>query len=572
MARMWIVVGDATTGGGRVLTGSSNTDIEGKAVACVGDKATCPKHGGAFEIVTGDPTLILDGKPIAREGDSLACGCRLLGGAQSLVYVVDGGGGGGGGASVSAPPAAPAAVDLWNATPPPSGFVARDAVATREVVLHCHYGDLDCTPARGVSYRATLSDGRVLSGHLDDEGRARLPQVSVGPVQVIYQHEADSTDSAEIEACRERLRAALQRIVQQTRQDFAADWRQWNSASAAHQAFLMELNRIEGQARGTWDWASGSVEAVWQLAVLRFKADAELRELSGLLLTGDWDGLDARIAGHRAAGEQVLDKASAIKEQLILLFDDGPTWQLLAAFPADWAKAVPPDELQELTQRYGSQFALDVVISVLLGAFSAGTAGTAYGGATWAARIGRLGQRLAALLDELGEAFTALARALRLRKRRHTESRAPDADGVVETRLPRTRAAGAAFGEARAHQAMLDKGLTPVGKTDGVYRPGENGIDGVYSHPDPPPDYVITEAKHNTGRLGGPYRDGTRQMDSEWINERLDSKVGVVEARRMRDAMNQGRVESILIRVAEDGTTQSYKLGVDGRVIGPSSF
>ncbi|WP_368865682.1 hypothetical protein [Stenotrophomonas maltophilia] len=119
---------------------------------------------------------------------------------------------------------------------------------------------------------------------------------------------------------------------------------------------------------------------------------------------------------------------------------------------------------------------------------------------------------------------------------------------------------------------MLDKGLTPVGKTDGVYRPGENGIDGAYSHPDPPPDYVITEAKYNTGRLGGPYRDDTRQMDSEWINERLDSKVGVVEARRMRDAMNQGRVESILIRVAEDGTTQSYKLGVDGRVIGPSSF
>ncbi|HEL4297928.1 TPA: PAAR domain-containing protein [Stenotrophomonas maltophilia] len=257
MARMWIVVGDATTGGGRVLTGSSNTDIEGKAVACVGDKATCPKHGGAFEIVTGDPTLILDGKPIVREGDSLACGCRLLGGAQSLVYVVDGGG-----ASVSAAPTAPSAVNLWSATPPPSGFVARDVAVTREVVLHCHYGDLDCTPARGVSYRATLSDGRVFSGHLDDEGRARLPQVSVGPVQVIYQHEADSADSAEIEACRERLRVALQHIVEQTRQDFAADWRQWNSASAAHRAFLMELNGIEGQAKGAWDWVSGSVETV----------------------------------------------------------------------------------------------------------------------------------------------------------------------------------------------------------------------------------------------------------------------------------------------------------------------
>ncbi|HDS1124752.1 TPA: hypothetical protein QDZ60_002049 [Stenotrophomonas maltophilia] len=322
----------------------------------------------------------------------------------------------------------------------------------------------------------------------------------------------------------------------------------------------MELNRIEGQTKGAWDWVSGSVETVWQLAVLRFKADAELRELSGLLLAGDWNGLDARIAGHRAAGEQVLDKASTIKEQLILLFDDGPTWQLLTTFPAYWAKAVPPDELQELTQRYGSQFALDVVISVLLGAFSAGTAGTAYGGAAWAARIGRLGQRLAALLDELGEAFTALARALRARKRRHTESRAPDADGVVETRLPRTRAAGAAFGEARAHQAMLDKGLTPVGKTDGVYRPGENGIDGVYSHPDPPPDYVITEAKYNTGRLGGPYRDGTRQMDDEWIGKRLEAKVGKDEAEKIVEALEEGRVEKLVVRVAEDGTVGTVRI------------
>ena len=44
-----------------------------------------------------------------------------------------------------------------------SGFVARDAVAGGEVVLHRHYGD----PARY----------RVLSGHRDEEGRARAPQV-----------------------------------------------------------------------------------------------------------------------------------------------------------------------------------------------------------------------------------------------------------------------------------------------------------------------------------------------------------------------------------------------------------
>jgi len=116
---------------------------------------------------------------------------------------------------------------------------------------------------------------------------------------------------------------------------------------------------------------------------------------------------------------------------------------------------------------------------------------------------------------------------------------------------------------------MLDKGLTPVGKTDGVYRPGENGIDGVYSHPDPPPDYVITEAKYNTGRLGGPYRDGTRQMDDEWVRRRLDNKVGSRKADSIREAMRQGRVEKVLVRSAEDGTLVMKKIGDTGSLIGP---
>lgn len=88
--RMIIVVGDATSSGGCVVTGSPQTDIEGKAIARVGDKATCPKHGGIFPIVSGDSTLIVDGNPIAREGDRLACGCSLLSGKQNLVLVDNG--------------------------------------------------------------------------------------------------------------------------------------------------------------------------------------------------------------------------------------------------------------------------------------------------------------------------------------------------------------------------------------------------------------------------------------------------------------------------------------------------
>ncbi|MGL0786745.1 PAAR domain-containing protein [Xanthomonas translucens] len=52
---MWIVVGDPTSSGGRVVTGSPYTDIEGAPVARVGDKAVCPLHKGAFPIMMATP-------------------------------------------------------------------------------------------------------------------------------------------------------------------------------------------------------------------------------------------------------------------------------------------------------------------------------------------------------------------------------------------------------------------------------------------------------------------------------------------------------------------------------------
>ena len=91
MTRMWVVVGDITSGGGRVITGSPFTDVDGKPVARVGDKATCPKCKGTFPIVSGDPTTIIDGQPVARHGDSLACGCKVMSIQQTRVFVGSGG-------------------------------------------------------------------------------------------------------------------------------------------------------------------------------------------------------------------------------------------------------------------------------------------------------------------------------------------------------------------------------------------------------------------------------------------------------------------------------------------------
>ena len=77
-------------------------------------------------------------------------------------------------------------------------------------------------------------------------------------------------------------------------------------------------------------------------------------------------------------------------------------------------------------------------------------------------------------------------------------------------------------GEKLAYEAMVSKGYEPLGKTDGKYKPGHNGIDGVYKNPNPPPDYVITEEKYGSSQLNKGLAGGTNQMDDAWIKARLD--------------------------------------------------
>lgn len=84
MASPYITIGCPTTGGGQVISGNSTFLINGIAIACVGDKATCPLHKTVSTIVSGDPNMLVMGKSAARVNDSLSCGCKLLP-KQSLV-------------------------------------------------------------------------------------------------------------------------------------------------------------------------------------------------------------------------------------------------------------------------------------------------------------------------------------------------------------------------------------------------------------------------------------------------------------------------------------------------------
>lgn len=103
MATPYIVVGCPTTGGGQVISGNSMFLIEGIAVACVGDKATCPKHKTVATIISGDPYMQIFGKSAARVNDALSCGCKLLP-KQNLVVQDNGGGSASSAAKASSAP------------------------------------------------------------------------------------------------------------------------------------------------------------------------------------------------------------------------------------------------------------------------------------------------------------------------------------------------------------------------------------------------------------------------------------------------------------------------------------
>lgn len=153
MARMWIVQGDSTSSGGKVISGSQFTVIQGAPVARVSDKATCPTHKGVFPIVDGDPTTIIDGHPVALHGSKLACGCTVLAVRQVQVFVDSGG----------------------DRAVSPGGGTAQqlNPSAAQSPRFHEQYRAVDAAtgmPISGQAYRIDLEDGTFISGLTDADG------------------------------------------------------------------------------------------------------------------------------------------------------------------------------------------------------------------------------------------------------------------------------------------------------------------------------------------------------------------------------------------------------------------
>jgi uncharacterized Zn-binding protein involved in type VI secretion len=73
-----IRLGDPTSHGGVVETAQSQTNLMGKALACVGDKCSCPLPGhNNCVIAEGDGNWLINGKPVALDGHKTSCGAIL---------------------------------------------------------------------------------------------------------------------------------------------------------------------------------------------------------------------------------------------------------------------------------------------------------------------------------------------------------------------------------------------------------------------------------------------------------------------------------------------------------------
>lgn len=109
-----------------------------------------------------------------------------------------------------------------------------------------------------------------------------------------------------------------------------------------------------------------------------------------------------------------------------------------------------------------------------------------------------------------------------------------------------------AYMRAQGHRKLNDGGLVTPPPPGGTAR--GNGLDGVWKHGNPPPDYIITEAKYNTSSLGMT-QDG-RQMSNGWIlgSNRLEKAVGGDEADKIIRAMKRrGGIEKRVHKITPAG-------------------
>ena len=86
MSKGFVLLGDKTTHGGRVISASSTMIVNGKKVALIGDKIICPVTGhGTNQIIEASTEWSSDGRAIVVDGCRCECGCQVISSAPDCA-------------------------------------------------------------------------------------------------------------------------------------------------------------------------------------------------------------------------------------------------------------------------------------------------------------------------------------------------------------------------------------------------------------------------------------------------------------------------------------------------------
>lgn len=84
MKKFAVVLGDATTHGGKVTSASSSFDISGKYAALLNDTVSCPEHGTNKIIECDVSAYEENGHGIILHGCKTQCGASVIASIQDM--------------------------------------------------------------------------------------------------------------------------------------------------------------------------------------------------------------------------------------------------------------------------------------------------------------------------------------------------------------------------------------------------------------------------------------------------------------------------------------------------------
>lgn len=177
-----ICVGDKTSCGGTVVTGSPFSAVKGRQIARVGDKVACRK---SCVIVTGNLTEIIDGAAMALHGAQTSAGCTCL--SKNNDFHGD----------AHAPTSAsqvPVAADAGIAyMPDTAGLLNEDHWIEFQLT------DGDDNPIPDQPFVVVDPSGAEYPGRLDQDGFARVEPVKAGQCSIKF---PELGHSMVIDSCR----------------------------------------------------------------------------------------------------------------------------------------------------------------------------------------------------------------------------------------------------------------------------------------------------------------------------------------------------------------------------------